>query len=293
MAARTAEVRLRPRPRPVAPATSSVTPTVVSNHVAVRPAPTLPGVGGADANEFDVGIIGGGIAGAVAAWALAPHLRVVVLEAEIGLGYHSTGRSAAILTESYEAGPIRDLTGRSRIILTSEFASVQGLLTRRGLLWVASTGQDAAVERALVAARESPAPVALLDPGTAHAVCPMLRREVCLAALHEPGAMAIDVDLLQQEYVRRARSHGATVRTDARVSGIRHDGQWHLTIHGTTVRCTHVVNAAGAWADEVAIMAGLRPVGLTPLRRTAFLFPAPVGAGRQSWPCTIGIEEDW
>jgi D-arginine dehydrogenase len=82
-----------------------------------------------------------------------------------------------------------------------------------------------------------------------------------LAALHEPGAMAIDVDLLQQEYLRRARSHGATVRTNARVTGIRHDGQWHLTIDGTTVRCSHVVNAAGAWADEVAIMAGLRPIG--------------------------------
>ena len=82
----------------------------------------------------------------------------------------------------------------------------------------------------------------------------MLRRELCFAALHEPGAMAIDVDLLQQEYLRRARSHGATVRTNARVTGIRHDGQWHLTIDGTTVRCSHVVNAAGAWADEVAIM---------------------------------------
>ena len=105
--------------------------------------------------------------------------------------------------------------------------------------------------------------------------------------------MAIDVDLLQQEYLRRARSHGAAVRTNARVTGIRHDEQWYLAINGTTVRCTHVVNAAGAWADEVAIMAGLRPIGLTPLRRTAFLFPAPRGGGHESWPCTIGIDEDW
>jgi D-arginine dehydrogenase len=225
---------------------------------------------------FDVAIIGGGIAGAAAAWALAPQLRVVVLEAEIGLGYHSTGRSAAILTETYEAAPIRELTGRSRTILTSEFANVPGLLAKRGVLWVASTGQDAAVERTLAAARGSPATVELLDPGAAQALCPVLRRELCLAALHEPGAMAIDVDLLQQEYLRRARSHGATVRTNARVTDIRHEGQWHLTIDGTTVRCSHVVNAAGAWADEVAIMAGLRPIGLTPLRRTAFLFPAPV-----------------
>ena len=250
-------------------------------------------MGGADVDGFDVAIIGGGIAGAAAAWALAPQLRVVVLESESGLGYHSTGRSAAILTESYEAGPIRELTRRSRTILTTEFASVSGLLSRRGLLWVAATGQDAAVERALAAARESPTTVDLLDPGTAQALCPVLRRELCLAALHEPGAMAIDVDLLQQEYLRRARSHGATVRTNARVTGIRHDGQWHLTIDGTTVRCSHVVNAAGAWADEVAIMAGLRPIGLTPLRRTAFLFPAPVGAGHEAWPCTIGIDEDW
>ena len=232
---------------------------------------------GAGADGFDVAIVGGGIAGAAAAWALAPHLRVVVLEAEIGLGYHSTGRSAAILTESYETAPIRELTGRSRTILTAEFARVPGLLSRRGVLWVAATGQDAAVERALAAARGSPATVELLDPGAAQALCPVLRRELCLAALHEPGAMAIDVDLLQQEYLRRARSHGATVRTNARVTDIRHEGPWHLTIDETTVQCSHVVNAAGAWADEVAIMAGLRPIGLTPLRRTAFLFPAPVG----------------
>src|SRR4029077_2102137 len=102
--------------------------------------PTLPRVSGPDANEFDVAIIGGGIAGAAAAWALAPRLRVVVLEAEIGLGYHSTGRSAAILTETYEAAPIRELTGRSRTILRTEFARVPGLLAKRGVLWVAATG---------------------------------------------------------------------------------------------------------------------------------------------------------
>jgi len=255
--------------------------------------PTLPRVSGPDATEFDVAVIGGGIAGAAAAWALAPHLRVVVLEAESGLSYHTTGRSAAVLTESYEAEPIRELTGRSRSILTTEFADVSGLLTKRGVLWIVSIGQDAAVERALAAARESPVTVDLLDPGTAQTLCPVLRRELCLAALHEPGAMAIDVDLLQREYLRRARSHGAAVRTNARVTGIRHDEQWYLATNDMTVRCTHVVNAAGAWADEVAIMAGLRPIGLTPLRRTAFLFKAPAGGGHESWPCTIGIDEGW
>ena len=248
---------------------------------------------GADVSEFEVAIVGGGIAGAAAAWALSPHLRVVVLEGEGGLGYHSTGRSAAILTESYEAGPIRDLTGRSRTILTTEFASVPGLLTQRGMLWLASIGQDAAIERALAAARGSPATVDLLDPGAAQALCPALRMELCLAALYEPDAMGIDVDLLQQEYLRRARSQGATVRTNARVTGIRHDGQWQLTADGLKVQSAHVVNAAGAWADEVAVMAGLGRVGLTPLRRTAFLFPAPAGEGHKSWPCTIGIDEDW
>src|SRR6185295_12198871 len=114
------------------------------------------------------------------------------------------GRSAAVLTESYEAEPIRELTGRSRSILTTEFAGVSGLLTKRGVLWIVSIGQDAAVERALAAARESPVTVDLLDPGTAQTLCPVLRRELCLAALHEPGAMAIDVDLLQREYLARA-----------------------------------------------------------------------------------------
>ena len=264
-----------------------------ANHLLCGRPPTLPRVSGADASEFDVAIVGGGIAGAAAAWALAPYVRVVVLEAESGLGYHTTGRSAATLIESYEAEPVRRLTARSRSILTTEFASVSGLLTNRGVLWIASIGQDAAIEGALAAARESPVTVDLLDPGTAQALCPVLRPELCLAALHEPGAMGIDVDLLQQEYLRRARSHGASVRTNARVTGIRHDEQWYLATHDMTVRCAHVVNAAGAWADEIATMAGLRPMGLTPLRRTAFLFPAPGGGGHESWPCTIGIDEDW
>jgi D-arginine dehydrogenase len=242
----------------------------------------------------DVAIIGGGIAGAAAAWAIAPHSRVVLLEGESGLGYHSTGRSAAILTESYEAGLVRDLTSASRRVLTADFAAVDGLLVERGLLWVAGPGRDEEVERAIAAAEDGPAALELLDTHGARELCPALRPEACSAGLFERGAAAIDVDLLHQAYVRTARHHGAKVVTDARVRRIEHtENGWTVDATVLDVTARVLVDAAGAWADVVASMAGVSQAGLQPLRRTAFLFPARDGDGHERWPFTVGIDEAW
>jgi D-arginine dehydrogenase len=244
--------------------------------------------------DVDVAVIGGGIAGAAAAWAIAPHASVAVLEAESAVGFHSTGRSAAILTESYESGLIRALTARTRRILGEEFGELTGVLSDRGVLWVAARGEQAALEAAAETARRGPAEVRRIDAGEARRLCPALRAGACAGALFEPEAKAIDVDLLHQEMLRRARADGCAVLLDARVDALeRQPAGWVIRFGGSELRACALVNAAGPWADHIAALAGVAPAGLSPLRRTVFLFDPPPGSGHQSWPFTIGIAEAW
>ena len=243
--------------------------------------------------DADVAVIGGGIAGASIAWAVAPHAKVVILEAEDGVGYHSTGRSAAIQTQTYAGQTIRQLTRAAGAILDDEFAGNKGLLHDRGLLWVATAGQEADLARLTDSVADGIATQAISSQD-ARQICPALRPGACIGAIYERDAKAIDVDVLHQEFLQRARSHGAAVITNCRVERIAHEGPtWILQAKDHTVRATHLVDAAGAWADQVAAMAGVPPAGLTPLRRTAFLFPAPAGNGHTQWPFTIDVGETW
>jgi D-arginine dehydrogenase len=132
--------------------------------------------------DVDVAVIGGGIAGAAAAWAIAPDAGVAVLEAESAVGFHSTGRSAAILTESYESGLVRALTARTRRILGEEFGELTGVLSDRGVLWVAARGEQAAPEAAAGTAGRGPAQVRRVDAGEARRLCPALRAGACAGA---------------------------------------------------------------------------------------------------------------
>ncbi len=239
-------------------------------------------------------VIGGGIAGAAAAWAIAPHASVAILEAESTAGFHSTGRSAAMLTESYEAGLIRALTARTRRILHEEFGELQGVLSDRGVLWVAMHGEEAALDTAAEAARRGSAEVRRVDADAVSLLCPALRVDACAGALYEPEAKAIDVDLLHQEMLRRGRADGCAVVLHARVDALRRQpAGWTIRFGDSELRARAVVNAAGAWADHIAALAGIAPVGLSPLRRTAFLFKPPRGGSYVSWPFTIGIAEGW
>lgn len=244
--------------------------------------------------DVDVVVIGGGIAGAAAAWALSSHTSVVLLEAEPGVGYHSTGRSAAILSQTYEAPIVRQLARASRSILDDEFTNLDRLLVDRPVLWVAGHRQWEAFERARVAAERGPGNVDVLDEDQCRRMCPVLRDGTLIGGLCESGAKAIDVDLLHQEFLRRASAGGAKVMVSHPVKSIaRLAGRWRVDADGSSIRATHIVNAAGAWADQVAEMAGLPAAGLSPLRRTAFLFPANPDDGHESWPFTIDVEESW
>jgi D-arginine dehydrogenase len=236
----------------------------------------------------DLIVIGAGIAGAAAAAHLARDRRVFVLERESQPGYHSTGRSAALFTETYGNRAIRILTTASRAFYESraEGSSGQPILSPRGVLLFAMPGQEAAL-----ATQAQDPHLRRLDARETCAMVPVLRAEAVVGGLHEPAAMDIDVHALHQAYLRRLRQGGGRLVLDAEVRTLaRRDGVWRAATAAGDFAAPIVVNAAGAWADVVGGLAGLPPIGLVPKRRTALIVPAPAGIDA-AWPLTCDAVE--
>jgi D-arginine dehydrogenase len=236
-------------------------------------------------NRVDVVIIGGGIAGVTAASHLAPHCQVALLEREKQLAHHTTGRSAAIFLENY-GGPVnRRLSIGSRAFLESQAdgrADVP-LLNPEGMLDVG--GPDAVAElteRAAAGAALVPS-IRLLDEAEILELAPAIRPGVVAAGVWEPDAATLDVMALHQAFVRGARHHGASIERDATVRSLsRNRGAWTVASDAGTFEAPIVVNAAGAWGDVIGRMAGARPLGLEPRRRTAFTVQTDFDTA--SWP---------
>jgi D-arginine dehydrogenase len=242
----------------------------------------------------DVVIVGGGIAGASLGYRLAGRRRVVILEAEDQPGYHSTGRSAALYTTTYGNPIIRALTIQSGAFLLSPpagFAETP-ILSPRPVLWIGRPDQAASLERALAEAQASDEQARACSVEDALTLCPALDPGYVAGAILEPGGYDIDVNALHQGYLRGFRRAGGEVVNAARASRIERDGGgWRVEAGGRSFSCGVVVNAAGAWADEVAALAGLAPAGLTPKRRTALTFDPPPTDGLAAWPCVIDADE--
>ena len=246
--------------------------------------------------QADFLIIGGGIAGASVAYWLSPHGRVILLERESQPGYHSTGRSAAMFMESYGTPQVCALTRASRAFFENPPAGFADspVLSARGAMMVATQGQDALLANYWESARTLSPNARLLDASAACAMVPVLRADRVLGAVHEPDALAMDVDVLHQGYLRGIRRSGGTVVCNAEVTALQRSAQgWQLRAGGIDYAAPVVLNAAGAWADVVASLAGVRPIGLQPKRRSAFIFAPPQGVSSNDWPLTIGIDEDW
>ena len=247
-------------------------------------------------HQADFLIIGGGIAGASIGFRLARHGRVILLERESQPGYHSTGRSAALFAESYGPRQVRALTLASRAFFDAPPAGFADhpLLSPRGVLIVATQGQEARLSADWEVLRTVSGAMRLLRGKEACAMVPVLRPEKVIGAIHDPGAADIDVDALHQGYLRGLRRDGGMVVCGVEVTALRRDGgRWLLDAGGQRYAAAVVVNAAGAWADEVARRDGVAPIGLTPKRRSAFTFAAPEGLDTRRWPLATGIEEDW
>ncbi len=249
-----------------------------------------------DTRLFDFVIIGGGIAGASAAYFLARDgRRVAVLEREAQPGYHSTGRSAALFTENYGPRAIRALSIASRPFFETppEGLVEAPVLTDRGVLFFAPEGQEAALARAAEEGRAAGAPLTEISPDEALALLPLLRRDQVKAAMLETGAKDMDVHALHQGFLRLLKRHGGEIVTRAEVEAVsRTDAGWTVTTRaGDSFAAPVVINAAGAWADEVGSLAGVRPIGLQPKRRTACLVSVPAGMSPDRWPMVLDAEE--
>ncbi|GIX16204.1 MAG: FAD-dependent catabolic D-arginine dehydrogenase DauA [Rhodothalassiaceae bacterium] len=247
--------------------------------------------------DCEVAVIGAGIAGASAAAFLAPHARVLILEAESQPGYHTTGRSAAFLAESYGAPLVRPLTRASKRFYLEPppgFAEAP-LASPRGALYVFDEAARAQAEADAAEFARDIAGVRILDAAEARAMVPVLRAERLAGAVLDPECRDLDVAAIHHGFLRRAKAGGAELVTDARVDSLaRDDGHWRLRLaDGREIRAGRVVNAAGAWVDEVAKAAGLAPLGFRPLRRTIIIFTPRTVAVDPRWPVVIEIHEDF
>ena len=242
---------------------------------------------------FDFVVIGGGIAGASAAFKLAAHGKTLLAEKERVAGYHTTGRSAALFTEAWEHGVLRSLASASRSFLEEPpdgFTDYPLLAPLPALL----IGRDDQVDRVAALAEDAAATVdvVLLDAEGAMRACPVLRPGYVASALLEPGSREIDVNELHQGFLRGLRRRGGEVRLRSEVHELRPNGAgWIIAAGESTISAGVVVNAAGAWADAVAELAGVERIGLVPYRRTAFVFSAPSSVNPSEMPMVIDVDE--
>jgi D-arginine dehydrogenase len=242
----------------------------------------------------DFVVIGGGIAGVAAAAHLAPHGSVTVLEMEATLAYHTTGRSAAMFIINYGGEASRPLARASQGFLENppEGSTDSSLLTVRGALWVADQHQMKQLRQIGREGEESGAGSMMIGPAEVLDLVPIMNPDHLAGGLWEPNAYDLDVAALHQAFVRLARHSGAEIRTSTPVTSLAPlTSGWRVSTLGGEIDCRAVVNASGAWGDQVALLAGVEPVGLQPMRRTAFMIPgSEVYSG---WPLVADVDHGY
>lgn len=241
--------------------------------------------------RVDFLVVGGGIAGVGAAARISPDASVIVLETEDAIGRHSTGRSAAIYIRNYGNRTLRALNAASEPVLKEpEGISDESLLSPRGEMLIATEAELPDFNSYL----EGASGLEQLSPREAVSLFPILREELIAAAAIERAAQDIDVDRLLQGFARFFRRNGGRIVTDAPAGAIsRQHGIWHVSTPKGDFEAPVIINAAGAWADEVARLAGVATVGLVPMRRSAAILPAPDGHDVGSWPLVASASESW
>lgn len=240
--------------------------------------------------HYDAAIIGGGLIGASVAYHLGSHCKSVLIEQEPQPGYHSSGRSAAVLLPPYGGPLARSLTRASIGFLSSppggftEFP----LLTPRGALFLANEEQLHLLDHWRPSDDQSSR---ILSAKESIEVIPFLLADRIAAALWLPTVRDIDAAALLRGFLRGFKEQGGITLLNARVEAIRRvEGRWSLETGVGSIRAKALINAAGAWADSVAELAGVRPQGLVPTRRTMVVVDTP-GADPRAWPLVGDVAE--
>ncbi|MBC8036672.1 MAG: FAD-binding oxidoreductase [Rhizobiales bacterium] len=235
--------------------------------------------------DFDIIVIGAGIAGASVAAHLAETRKILVLDMEERPGFHSTGRSAAAYEPNYGPPAIRALTRAGR-----SYFSDGGFLNPRATLFLMPEGQENDFDM-LMAGQQG---LREITTAAARGLFPLLREGYTRRAVLDPGTADIDVDLLHQTYLRLLKSRGGTVLCSAPVEALeRGNGLWTAATPKGQFRAAIVINAAGAWGDAIGKLAGARPMGLQPKRRSIAVVPVPDGMDAMAWPLAGDVGETW
>ena len=235
---------------------------------------------------YDFLIIGGGIAGTSAGARLSHLGTTLLLEAETSLAYHTSGRSAALFESQYGLPATVQLNLASR---DYHMTANGGVLSPRGLMFLAGPGEEDTLAHDVADMGLTP-----ISIDEAMALVPALNRVHLRGAAHHEDAWDLDTDLLIGNFIKEMRANGGAVKTGQRVDAIsRTNGIWQVSAGGDTYAARQLVNAAGAWVDIIAGMAGITPIGITPLRRSMARMPAPGGHDPSGWPMLIGAGETW
>lgn len=246
------------------------------------------------ARTADFIVIGGGIAGASVAYELLPHGRVIVLEQESATGYHSTGRSAAVMSENYGPRLWSRLVTATRGFLENppEGFATTPLVSDRGALFLAQDHETAQLQAQYGDLIARGARVELSTASDALRYCEVLRAEKYATAMYEPDCKDVDTNELMMGYQRGIRAGGGAVVTGARVTAIRRDANgWQVDTTAGEFHGGTIINAAGGWVQQIAEMAGLGYRNVVPFRRTAVTFDAPAGSNLHRWPMTFDVAE--
>jgi len=235
-------------------------------------------------NDFLV--IGGGIAGVSAAARLSHLGKVTILEAEDALGYHTSGRSAAMFEETYGSTSTVALNRASRDYLAT---ANEGVLSPRGLMLIGKHDDADAFANDMDAMAMEPMTFA-----EALQIIPILNPVAVKHIGYHKHAWDIDTNMLIQNFAREVRANGGTIQTGQRVNKIsKTSAEWRATTDKQEFSGKTLINAAGSWVDQTAVLAGIRPLGFTPFRRSVARIPAPGGLDISGWPLMFGPGETW
>jgi D-arginine dehydrogenase len=243
-------------------------------------------------NEFDYIVIGAGIAGASVAAHLAANARVLILEMEDRPGYHTTGRSAASYEPNYGPKPMLALTRASESFFKNPPAGFTDapLFASRGSFFLEAEGQTAATEYLL---SKSAGLQEYSEAQTAN-LFPVLRPGYAKRSFLDNSTGDLDVDLLHRGFLKMFKASGGALLNNAAASNIeRLENTWSVAAAGETFSAPTVINAAGAWGDVIAKMAGVAPVGLVPKRRSIGVVPVTGYEGFEKWPMVTDCGETW